>query len=107
VTDEWQVVEGRGWIGIPGFGRIDPRRDNVDGGRQYFSATTESDEILRVIGEDITGGPDTWYFEYDQPFWLTDRNDRSLEVMISLLEGGQFAVKYREGEPPDRSGGGW
>lgn len=37
---KWNVVEGTGWIDLPGFGRIAPRRDDVGGGRQHFTAMT-------------------------------------------------------------------
>lgn len=108
MDSEWQVSEGTGWIALPGFGRINPRRDNVSGGRQYFTAQTDEDEYARATGETITEGPETWHFEFDEPFYLADRGGRCLEVVISLLEGGRYAVKFRESTwptPPTR--GGW
>lgn len=107
MTSEWQVVEGTGWITIPEFGRIDIRRDNhEEGGRQYFDALTDADTYVAATGSSLTGGPETWHFEYDEPFYLGDRRKRSLEVSISLLEGGRHAVKYRPGWP-DGGSGGW
>lgn len=60
-----------------------------------------------MTGESISGGPETWHFEFDQPFWLADRRDRRLEMMISLLEGGRYAVTYRAGQWPSQVTGGW
>lgn len=97
VNTEWQVVQGTGWIAIPQFGQINPRRDNVGGGRQFFTAQTDNGEYAKVAGESVTGGPETWRFEFDEPFLLADRDERCLEVTISLLEGGRYAVKYRPG----------
>lgn len=42
VTDQWQSIEGTGWITISGFGQINPRRDNVEGGRQFFDAKLDN-----------------------------------------------------------------
>jgi len=103
----WQVVEGVGWISIAGFGRINPRRDNVGGGRRYFTAMTASDEFARVRGDSITGGPETWHFEFDEPFLLADSAESCFEVEISLLPGGRYAVKYRPGVWPSGGTGGW
>jgi hypothetical protein len=107
MNDGWQAVEGTGWIDVPGFGRISPRQDNVGGGRQYFTAKTVGDEYARATGNCISGGPETWYFEFDEPFWLADRDGRVLEVSISLLLGGRYAVKYRPGVWPSQGAGGW
>lgn len=104
---DWQVEEGTGWIAIPDFGEINPRRDSVDGGRQYFTAKIGNGEYAKVTGETISKGPETWYFEFDQPFLLADLDDRCLEVTISLLKGGRYAVKYRAGEWPTQVTGGW
>lgn len=105
--NEWQVEEGTGWIAIPDFGEISPRRDSVAGGRQYFTAKVDKGEYAKVTGESVSGGPETWMFEFDQPFWLADRGDRCLEVTISLLEGGRYAVKHRAGRWPNQPSGGW
>lgn len=107
MNSNWQVEEGSGWIAIPGFGQINPRRDNVDGGRQYFTAMTIHDEYAKVAGDGIDGGPETWYFEFDQPFLLGDRDGAAVEVEISLLAGGRYAVKYRDAEWPEEPTGGW
>ncbi|GLI28485.1 hypothetical protein ARHIZOSPH14_27270 [Agromyces rhizosphaerae] len=107
MDDEWQVAEGIKWIHVPGFGRINPRRDTVAGGRQYFTAYVDGDEYATASGAEITGGPETYYFEFDQPFLLADRTRKlCAEVMISLLPGGRYAVKYRRGQWPI-GGGGW
>jgi hypothetical protein len=106
VTDKWQVAEGTGWISLPAFGRINPRRDNESGGRQYFTAMTDDGGFAQAYGSDVTGGPETWHFEFDRAFWLEGRSS-SLEVEISLLEGGRYAVKFREGERPASAAGGW
>lgn len=104
----WQVAEGTGWISIPEFGEIAPRRDNVDGGRQFFTAKVAGDEYAKVSGDTISGGDEIWGFEFDQPFWLADRKGRCVEVTISLLVGGRYAVKHRAAKWPDRAiSGGW
>lgn len=107
MEDPWNVVEGTGWITIPEFGEISPRRDNVAGGRQYFTAKVDNGDFASVTGEFISGGPETWHFDFDQPFWLADRSGRCVEVEVSLLEGGRYAVKYRLGAWPSGSTGGW
>jgi len=107
MSDQWQVVEGTGWIAIPDFGRIDPRRDNVDGGREYFTAMLDNDQYAKVAGETVTGGPETWFFELDQPFFLADREERCFEVTISLLVGGRYGVRFRSGTWPTVATGGW
>lgn len=107
-SDNWQVEEGTGWVDIPGFGSINPRRDNVAGGRQFFTAKVDNDEYASAIGPSVTQGPETYHFEFDEPFWLRDRGHRCLEVTISLLEGGRYAVKTRPGQwPTESEGGGW
>ena len=105
--EQWQVVEGTGWIAIPGFGEINPRRDNEAGGRQYFSVTVSNGEYAKVAGPSITQGPETWNFEFDEEFWLADRDGHCLEIQISPLVGGRYAVKYRDGEWPNPVAGGW
>jgi len=105
--DEWQVIEGTGWIPMPEFGRINPRRDNAAGPREYFTAQTENDEFARVTGESISGGPETWFYEPDAPFLLADGAGHCLEVEISVLAGGRYAVKYRPGVWPGGATGGW
>jgi hypothetical protein len=107
MNDESQVVEGTGWIGLPGFGRINPRRDNVNGGRQYFTAHVANGEIAEAAGAEITGGPDTFYFEYDQPFLLADHTrQHCIEATISLLPGGRYAVRFEKSQWPS-GGGAW
>jgi hypothetical protein len=105
--DEWQVAEGTGWVSMPGFGRINPRRDNVAGGRQYFTAKTDNGEVAKATGESITEGPETWHYEPDQPFLLADSTGRCVEVEISILPGGRYAVKHRPGHWPSGVTGGW
>jgi hypothetical protein len=107
MDDEWQVVKGTGWISMPGFGQIAPRRDDVKGGRWYFTAQTDNGEYAQVKGDAITGGPETWHYEPDQPFLLADRTGRCVEVEISFLAGGIYAVKYRPGDWPSGATGGW
>lgn len=108
MADEWQVAEGTGWIELPGFGRINPRRDNVGGGRQYFTAQLRSGQYATAVGSGITEGPETWHFEFDEPFRLADsRGGNCLEVSISPLVGGRYAVKFRPGSWPQGGTGGW
>ena len=107
--EEWLVTEGSGWIEIPKLGRINPRRDNWDGGRDYFTAHTPDDGYAQACGPQITEGPETWHYEPDQPFHLRDVTTRKVvEVMIFLLPGERDAVKSRPSEwPTEPSGGGW
>lgn len=109
MQDDWQVAEGTGWVYVPGFGRINPRRDNEGGGRQFFTAYLDNNEYARATGASLTGGPQTWQFEFEEPFFLADRGDRCIEVEISLLTGGKYAVKYRPRQWPkgDDAAGGW
>lgn len=107
MAEDWKVSEGTGWIEIPGFGELNPRRDNVEGGRQYFTAKTADGGYAEVTGDSITGGPETYHFEFDQEFWLRDGHDNVLEATISLLQGGRYAVKFRPGSWPIQSHGGW
>lgn len=104
---EWKVVQGTGWVDMPGFGAINPRRDNVSGGREYFTAKTENEEIASATGSSITGGPETWYFAPDDLFFLADSAGHCVEVTISFLLGGSYAVKYRLGIWPGGETGGW
>jgi hypothetical protein len=104
--EEWQVVEGKGWITIPGFGKINPRSDNVNGGRHCFDADTIDDESAQVTGASIEGGPGTWFFGPDQPFLLADYEGTCLEVEVSNIGRGRYAVKYRPGIWPS-GGGAW
>ncbi|WP_235737804.1 hypothetical protein [Nocardioides alcanivorans] len=107
--NEWNVAEGTGWIDILDFGRINPRRDNVAGGRYFFTAMTSGEGYAAARGPQITEGPETWHYEPDQPFHVRDpATGKVLEMTISLLPAGRYAVKYRPGEWPNAtSGGGW
>ena len=107
MSEQWQVVSGIGWITIPGFGLINPRRDNVNGGRQYFTATVNGDQYAKATGNSITEGPETWHFSFDDPFFLADSAGACVEVEISLLDGGRYAIKYRPSEWPVSATGGW
>ncbi|GAA3715882.1 hypothetical protein [Gordonia hankookensis] len=107
MDDELQVAEGAGWIPMPDFGQINPRRDNVSGGRHYFTAKTDNGEYARAVGDSISGGPETWHYELDMPFLLADSALRCVEVTISLLVGGRYAVKYRPADWPGGETGGW
>lgn len=107
MADEWQVVQGTGWISMPGFGRINPRRDNVAGGRNYFTPKTDNDEYAKATGDSITGGPETWHYEPDSPFLLANSTGHCVEVEISVLAGGRYAVKNCPGDWPNGATGGW
>jgi hypothetical protein len=107
MSNNWKTVEGSGWLQLDGFGRINPRRDNVDEGRQYFTAKTDNDEFYKATGEGIGHGPETWFFEFDRPFHIFDSNDHVLEVNISPLSGGRYGVRYRPGKWPKDGAEGW
>lgn len=109
MANDWKRIEGTAWIPLEGFGQINPRRDNVgDAGRTYFTAMTTNGEYARVLGDYITGGPETWLFEPDQPFHLSDSTgELCIEVEISLLEGGKYGVRFRPGQWPQTSGRAW
>ncbi|PWF27300.1 hypothetical protein [Ancrocorticia populi] len=100
MADEWQVEQGTGWIPLAGFGQINPRRDNEEGGRTYFTAQTANGEYAKATGDSIAGGPETWDYGLDQPFLLVDSSGNCVEVMIALLEGGRYAVKSKPGSWP-------
>lgn len=106
--DKWEVVEGLSVIAVAEVAELNLRRDNHDGPRQYFDAITATGERAKVAGPTITGGPETWHFEFDEPFLIADRSGVCREVMISQLEGGRYAVKHREGFwPSAEAAGGW
>ena len=56
MANEWQVVEGTGWIALVGSERTNSRRDDVGGGRQYFTAELHNDEYATAMGSSITRG---------------------------------------------------
>jgi len=69
---------------------------------------TASDEYARALGNCITGGPETWFYEPDQPFYLSDSTGETcVEMEISLLEGGKYGVRFRPGQWPQEGGGAW
>lgn len=107
MADEWQVEQGTGWILLPGFGQINPRRDSEDGGRSYFTAETDNGEYAKATGENITGGPETWNYELDQPFLLADVSGKCVAVVVSLLQGGRYAVRSKPGTWPITETGAW
>lgn len=108
MTEKWQRVEGTGWIDLPGFGTINPRRDNVgEAGRFFFTAMTAKGEYAKARGAEIMGGPETWQYEPDQPILLADYDGNCVEVAISLLQGGRYGVQYRPGVWPDEGSGAW
>jgi hypothetical protein len=68
---------------------------------------TANGEYAQATGDCITGGTETWYYEFDQPFLLADGSGHCIEVVISLLKGGRYAVKYHPGVWPSGGTGGW
>ena len=105
---QWKNAKGTGWINLDGFGRINPRRDNVgDAGRYYFTAMTENGEYAAATGKNITAGPETYHYELDSPFHLRDTAGKCIEVEISLLQGGRYNVRYRESNWPTDDGSAW
>lgn len=101
-------VSGTGWLELEGFGLIALRRDDVSGGRQYFTIKTSAGGYPSVVGETVTGGQETWYFDFDMPFHVMDESKAVLEMVISLLPGGVYCVKYGVGDWPQAPvGGGW
>lgn len=106
---DWNVTEGTGWIDVADFGTINPRRDDVDGGRHYFTAVTADGGYAQARGPEISGGPETIYYEPDQPFFLRDaKTGAVVEVTLTVLPGGKYAVKSRPSEwPTEPTGGGW
>lgn len=101
-------TSGTGWLELEGFGRINPRSDNVGGGRDYFTAKTNDDGYAQVRGESVSGGPETYYFHYSEPFWLGDENGLWLRVEIERLSYGKYGVSYVESDPPiEEEVGGW
>lgn len=107
MDDELHVVGGTGCISMAGFGQINRRRENVAGGRQYFTVKTDNGEYATAAGESITGGPETWHYEPDIPFLLADCARLCIEVTRSFQVGGRYAVKYRYGVWPSGETGAW
>lgn len=107
MESKWITAEGTGWITLEGFGQINPRNDGVDGGRYYFTAKTLKDEYAMARGSEITGSRETWFYELDQPFVLSDYDDNCIEVIISQLLGGRYAVRHRIVLCQSLETGGW
>jgi hypothetical protein len=111
-SKEWSIEEGSGWIPIKGFGEINPRTDNVEGGRQYFTAKLPGKKFARVVhrpseGQTLSGGPETWQFEFELPFFLMDFEENCVEVTVSPLEGGRYGVRSRHVNSSSGETGGW
>ncbi|WP_312980671.1 hypothetical protein [Corynebacterium sp.] len=105
---QWKKNEGTGWIELEGFGAINPRRDNVGpAGRYYFTAKTLDGEYATAYGSEITAGPETWHYEVDSPFYLKDSAGHCIEVVVSLLAGGRYGVRYRDSVWPTDEAGAW
>lgn len=105
---QWKKTEGTGWIELEGFGAINPRRDNVGpAGRYYFTAKSLNGEYAQARGDEITEGPETWHYEVDSPFHLKDSAGNCIEVVISLLAGGRYGVRYRDSVWPTDEAGAW
>jgi hypothetical protein len=68
---------------------------------------TLQDEYCRAHGDTLDGGPETFGFQFDQPFLLADADSNTLEIEISLVAGGRYAIRYREGSWPTGSAGAW
>lgn len=100
-ASQWKKAEGIGWIELAGFGAINPRRDNVgDAGRYYFTATTLDGGYAAATGTAIEDGPETYFYEVDSPFYLKDADGRCIEVVVSLLAGSRYGVRYQDSEWP-------
>ena len=72
MNEEWQVVEGTGWIAMPRFGRINPdvttwRAEASTSRRTWTTASTQ-----RHQGRKPPKGPETCHFEFGQPFLMAD-----------------------------------
>lgn len=68
---------------------------------------TENREFAAATGSDIEGGPETYHYMADSPFNLKDTAGNCIEVEISLLAGGRYSVRYRDGVWPVDNGGAW
>ena len=107
-ASQWKKAEGIGWIELAGFGAINPRRDIVgDAGRYYFTATTLAGGYAEATGPAIKGGPETYFYEVDNPFYLKDTEKRCIEVVVSLLAGGRYGVRYKNSEWPIEEESAW
>ncbi|WP_420097245.1 hypothetical protein [Brevibacterium sediminis] len=105
---QWKKTEGIGWIELAGFGAINPRRDNVGpAGRYYFTATTLDGGYAVATGPEITDGPETYFYEVDSPFYLKDTGGNCIEVVVSLLAGGRYGVRYQKSTWPANEAGAW
>lgn len=107
-TSQWKKAEGIGWIELAGFGAINPRRDNVgEAGRYYFTATTLNGGYATATGTAIEDGPETYFYEVDSPFYLKDTDGRCIEVVVSLLAGGRYGVRYQDSAWPSNEESAW
>lgn len=109
-ASQWKKAEGIGWIELAGFGAINPRRDNVGpGGRYYFTATTLNGGYATATGTAIEdeNGPETYFYEVDSPFYLKDTDGRCIEVVVSLLAGGRYGVRYQDSAWPSNEESAW
>lgn len=99
-------AEGTGWIELAGFGHINPRSDEVGGGRSFFSAKLLDGRYAKATGSHLQGGPETWQFEYEEPFLLSDYEGNCIEVRISPLVG-QYGISFEPSEWPEAGRGAW
>ena len=102
---------GTGWLSLGDFGKINPRSDSVgEAGRDYFTALSSAGGYLEATGDGISGGPETWYYVPDVPFFLKDlRSGASLKVVISRLPTREYYVRFEPGQilPRHDKSGGW
>lgn len=106
-NQQWKSTKGTGWLTLEGFGKIAVQQDNVgDAGRHYFTAKTIDDAYAAATGKDITGGPQSWHYMPDSPFYLKDLAGNCIELDISVLPGSVANVRYRESTWPD-DGSAW
>ena len=55
-------------------------------------------EYVLAFGDCITGGSGTWFYEPDQPFYLSDSTrEACVEIEAFLLAGGKYGICFRPG----------
>lgn len=93
MQNEWRVAEGTGWISLGEFGEINPHSWGPGDDRQVATAKHPSGGFYLYKGAEES---ETFEFEFDTEFVLLGGADGpNLEIRISPLQRGQYAVRFR------------
>ncbi|MCZ9294636.1 hypothetical protein [Corynebacterium meitnerae] len=92
--DDWQKVEGQGWLSLGQFGQINPRDWGPGVDKHIFTAEHPDGGYYIMRGKEASG---TYEFEFDSPFVLLGgAKGPNLEMVITPLVRGQYGVRFRE-----------